>query len=260
MPSTAETRVRPNARLGDHAEGVELGEILRRERHRAELYQREVSAAAGITQARLSKYESGVLAPTWDTFVRVLAALGRQPRIVVEPLDADVDACLADWRTKPRDEWLDDVAPQVPALLRLLEGIEWVATGLLAARLHGAPVPLARFSVDAVVGTQGWERLTRNAMAVPVQVWDPEIEALTVPTSPTELRCAADARAGHLRWLLPGGFETTMRVVTLLTPRCVSVEQAGRRWATLPLDLIADEDAWTSRVLQRLHSRDLPAP
>ena len=234
---------------------MELGEILRRERCRSASYQREVACAAGIAQGRLSRYESGAAIPSWDTFVRVLAALGRQPRIVVEPLDADVDTCIDERLSTSREQWLDDVANNLPALLRLLDGLDWVATRLLAARLHGAPVPLVRFHVDAVVGTHGWEQLVRNAMAVPGQVWDPEIESLTVPTSPTVLRCAADARAGHLRWLLPGGFETRMRIATMLTPRCVAVQVAGRRWLAAPLDLIADDDPWTNRVLERLSSR-----
>ena len=180
--------------------------------------QREVARAAGMSQDRLSRYESGAVMPSWTAFVRVLAALEKQPRIVVEPLDRDIDAAIDRLRASPSEQWLDDVAAPLSMLLYLLDGLSWAAGGPFAARLHGAPVHLPSLDVDVVLGTQDWSQLNRRALDAAVQLRHPEDGTVGAPLSPTPLREAADAGAGHLEWVGPGRTILRMRVVTRLSP------------------------------------------
>lgn len=240
----------------DHAEEVDtLGQVLRRERYRRELLQREVGRAAGIGPERLSRYESGVAVPSWSTFVRLLAAMGSQPRIVVEPLDGDVDGFIDRMNATPSADWLYDVELVLTPLLRLLDGLSWTATRLFAARLHGAPVPLSRLDVDVVIAPKHWDQLTRNAMSAGIPLRGSGADLDRVPSSPTFLRSTADAAADQLEWLLSDQHLLRMRVVRMLSPRCVLVQRGATAWPTVPLDMIASDDPWTSRVLARLRER-----
>jgi len=66
-------------------------EILRRERERLLLTQRELAQRSGVSQSAISRYEHGDAVLGWDAFRTLLAGMGQQPRIELEQLDADVD-------------------------------------------------------------------------------------------------------------------------------------------------------------------------
>ena len=86
-----------------------LGAILRRERDRRLWTQDRVAEACGVTRQQLSRYETGAATPSWETFRRVLAVFGVQPRISLERLDADVLAAIARQQRRPPSDWLSDV-------------------------------------------------------------------------------------------------------------------------------------------------------
>lgn len=147
----------------------ELGKILRRERAKRRWAQDRLAQTCGITRQQLSRYETGVATPSWAVFHRILAAYGKQPRVVLEPLDADVVAEIERLRRQPRERWLVDVGPAADKLHRLLEGLEWRATGLLAARLLGTPAPLPDWRPRYC-----WPRTAGNAQAGWLELWDPD--------------------------------------------------------------------------------------
>src|SRR6266540_205218 len=63
-----------------------LGRVIAAERSRWLLPQRVVARRSGVHQSNLSAYERGRLAPGWDVFVRILAAMDRRPVLRTEPL------------------------------------------------------------------------------------------------------------------------------------------------------------------------------
>jgi transcriptional regulator with XRE-family HTH domain len=64
-----------------------LGQILADERFRFLMLQRSVAARSGVRQSSISAYERGRATPTWDVFVKILAAMDRRAVIRTEPLD-----------------------------------------------------------------------------------------------------------------------------------------------------------------------------
>lgn len=102
-----------------------LGRILLNARDKHGWSQERLAAACGLQRQQLSRYETGVVTPTWAVFNRILAALRVQPRIELEPLDADIIAAIERQRRKPRERWLSDVGFAAGMLHRLLDGLEW---------------------------------------------------------------------------------------------------------------------------------------
>lgn len=60
---------------------MNLGALLRDHREEAGLSQRALARRAGITQAALSRIESGSSAPNWETVCALLLAMGYQPEL-----------------------------------------------------------------------------------------------------------------------------------------------------------------------------------
>jgi DNA-binding XRE family transcriptional regulator len=59
--------------------GLGFGNVLRRLRLRAGLSQKNLAAAAGVTQQCVSRLETGCGQPNWNTARRLASALGTDP-------------------------------------------------------------------------------------------------------------------------------------------------------------------------------------
>lgn len=66
---------------------MDVGATLRSARRAAGLTQRALAARAGTSHPTLSAYEAGVKVPRADTFVRILAAAGRDVTVEVRPFE-----------------------------------------------------------------------------------------------------------------------------------------------------------------------------
>jgi transcriptional regulator with XRE-family HTH domain len=240
-----------------------LGEILRRERLRRVWFQDEVASACGVRRQQLSRYETGAAEPSWAAFRRVLAAFGLQPRIELEPLDADVVAAIERQRRRPPEDWLADVAYAASSLHKLVSGLDWQATGLLAIRLLGAPTPLAELEVEVALDDAGWSRLVDNAQAGWMQVCVPETSYTAYPIDPEHLRRLCAEGDGMLRWLAVDGRLVT-RVVDRIEGQPVRAEVDGVSWRVAGVDRLDFDDPWMARVLRQLRrhrkSDDSPGP
>jgi transcriptional regulator with XRE-family HTH domain len=241
----------------DQTRGMDqLGRILRRERSTRMWPQEKLAQACGVDRQQLSRYETGAATPTWATFVRVLAAFGLQPRIELDPLDADVAAAIERQRRQPAERWLADVPFSVRTLHKLLAGLEWHASGLLAVRLLGAPAPLSELEAMVVLDDDaGWERLVQNARKGRTEVWDPDDWCTGVPIDVPDLRRVSAAGGDRLHWV---GIEVglTVRVVSELPAHGVTTQVGEWSWRVLGLDWIDVDDPWTKRVLDFIRRRN----
>jgi transcriptional regulator with XRE-family HTH domain len=61
--------------------------LVTRARIRAGMSQRELAEAAGVAQSTIARIESGVADPAFSTIERILAAVGLEMRIRIEPTD-----------------------------------------------------------------------------------------------------------------------------------------------------------------------------
>ena len=92
-----------------------------------------------MSQAGLSRIETGRRSVSWSTLVRLLADLDLQPVLGSEPVGANLDRLIDIDRARPALDWWDDLLDG-PMLLRMLHELPLTADGSLAARLLGLPV------------------------------------------------------------------------------------------------------------------------
>lgn len=228
----------------------ELGWLLREERRRRLWTQQKVADDCGLSRQQLSRYETGATEPTWAVFRRILAAYRLQPRIELEPLDADVVAAIERQRSRPPEIWLSDVGRAVDSLYRLLDGLPWQATGLLALRLLGAPTPLGKLEVEVALDNAGWERLVENAWDARLRVWSPDERTDALPIDATGLRRICDAGRGTLRWPESEAW-LALRVVERLGGG-IRADVGGRTWPVVSADRLEFDDPWSTRVLEQI--------
>ncbi len=79
----------------------QLGDILLRQRDVRGWTQERLAKACGVSRQQLNRYETGTAVPSWAVFKRILAVFRLQPRIELEPLDADVIAEIERQRRQP---------------------------------------------------------------------------------------------------------------------------------------------------------------
>jgi transcriptional regulator with XRE-family HTH domain len=86
---------------------VEPGRIIRERRLANGLTQDQLALRAGSTQAAISRLERGDVSPTFETFERLLAAMGEEPLLEVSRFQGHYDqARLASLRARPPAERL----------------------------------------------------------------------------------------------------------------------------------------------------------
>ncbi|MGW5560444.1 helix-turn-helix domain-containing protein [Micromonospora sp. NPDC003944] len=127
-----------------------LGAAIRQQRQSRELSQTELAELAGISQASVARIEGGDRGPSIAMLELLLAAMGVQLVVGVEPLDAHLDARIDDLAARPIAERIDELG--LDDLLDELADLPQAITGGTAALLQGAPVP-----VDALEIALRWQ-------------------------------------------------------------------------------------------------------
>lgn len=263
-----------------------LGHIVRNARWEAGLTQDLMASRAGVSRAMLARIESGSRNPSLPMLERLLAVAGKQVRIELEPLDADVRRAIAEHRAA-------DAPPATVTALHQLAGYsDWPALlpavphrfeGLAAASLLGAPVPVESIEVALadVPATWRWltERLTelavrvtptgcRNPMGIGGVPHRSELARL-----PDDVAAARVERAMHLlreqvlgecsdrRLTVTGPFDDPRASVRLVDAdqikNAVPVETEVGTLRAQPRDEIQAADGRTARVLAVLRE-ELP--
>lgn len=107
-------RYRTRSRMVDHA-GMSsrlvtlLGSTVRRQGESRELSQRRLAELAGVSQAAVARIERGDRSPSVPVLERLLAAMDLQLAVTVEPLDAQLDARMAELAARPLADRIDDL-------------------------------------------------------------------------------------------------------------------------------------------------------
>lgn len=128
------------------------GGAIRAARERRGVSQRGLAVRAGTSQGYISQVERGEVSPSVEAVARLLACLGEEGRIVVEPMapvDVPPGADAAELRPGP--------------MLSALAGrdVELVLVGALAARAHGVVLGAAAVEVTLDPAPANQQRLTR---------------------------------------------------------------------------------------------------
>ena len=222
-----------------------VGELLRTRRMTAEMSQYELARAAGTTQQYVSRTEAGLNAPTTRMLERLFAVLGWQLRPELEPLDADIDAAIAEAEAQSAED-IGLVVDDLFALLRIAGDLPHLVDGALAARLQGVALPVRR-SYTLAVAEADLDVLSRWIFSVPNCLrYDERWGSYTnYDIDP--------ARPGPLRWRTPLA-ELSVRLLPEL-PEPVVVRSGQRDLRLRPLVDIAIDDLLVTHFLRRRRRR-----
>jgi transcriptional regulator with XRE-family HTH domain len=113
---------------------------VRTQREQHGLTQQQLADRAGVNQATVARIERGRQAPSLPMLETLLAALDAQLALSVEPLDAHLDAAIAEIADRGMAERIADAG--IAKVVDRLPDIPYVVTGSTAALLQGAPVPV----------------------------------------------------------------------------------------------------------------------
>ncbi|HEX7745189.1 MAG TPA: helix-turn-helix transcriptional regulator [Micromonosporaceae bacterium] len=117
-----------------------VGSVVRSQREQHGLTQRQLADRAGVDQATVARIERGRQAASLPMLETLLAALDAQLAISVEPLDAHLDAAIAEIAGCGIADRIADTG--IAKVVDRLPDIPYVITGPTAALLQGAPVPV----------------------------------------------------------------------------------------------------------------------
>ncbi|MFE9688463.1 helix-turn-helix transcriptional regulator [Micromonospora sp. NPDC005806] len=225
----------------------QIATTIRHERDRRELTQQALADLIGLSQGTVAHVERGDRLPSLPMVERLLAALGRQLRIEVEPLDSHLDAALDALAEGSGVERI-----RVLGLDRMLDALgelPYVLTGSTAALLQGAPLP-----VDAVEVAVRWRdspRFTAFLQQAYAQRWNARWEEWG------GLRVEPEERGEH-RWQTRYG-ELRARMCDEL-PEPVEVRHGDRSYPVEPLIRVELTDPHTAELLRRHRQRLAPGP
>jgi transcriptional regulator with XRE-family HTH domain len=222
-----------------------IGRLLRTERERASLTQEALAYRAGASQQCVSRFETGVTAPTTTMVDRLFAALGQQVRLDLEPLNADLDDQIA--RAKNSDGALVAVMlHDLRFLLRKTPDLRYLIDGELAAALHGVPIRPSRY--DLAVADRDLDEFADWLCSLP--------NCLRFSERWRDYRgYDIDPRhAGPLRWRTPFG-ELCARLLPEL-PAGVPVCVDGWEVPVRPLFDVERDEPQIARILARVRSAE----
>jgi transcriptional regulator with XRE-family HTH domain len=215
-----------------------VGALVRRERQVRGVTQVRLAGRAGVSQGELARIERGDRAGSLRTVERLLAELGLQLRIGVEPLDAHVDAELERLGGVPLADRLDEL--RLDRLLDSLGDLPLALDGPTAALLQGAALP--GHHVHLVVTWDSADRFTEWLEAQYGHRWHEAWQAYGyVPLDPRG--------PGAHRWRTRHG-EVVVRFVDVL-PATLEVRHRERGYPVVPIADIVVEDARTAELLDR---------
>lgn len=219
-----------------------VGTALRRQRELHRLTQQELADRAGTSQATVARIERGDRVPSLPMLETLFAALDVQLAVTVEPLDAHLDARMADLGSRSIVERI--AGTDIDRVMDALSDIPYVFDGSTAALLHGAPVP-----VDAVHLTLRWQEVdafTTWLTRTYAHRWNAKWQQFGY--------LALDPREpGEPRWeTVAGEIRATMCEEL---PRAVEVRHGQRVYPAVPLADVEVADPVTADLLQRYRDR-----
>jgi predicted transcriptional regulator len=141
-----------------------LGRLIYRTRQQTVTLQRMLTRRSGVCQSSISAYEQGRVEPTWNTFVRLLAAMDRRPSIDVVPVDPPPSPDRVAFLLDCLDEAIREI-------LTLLEGTPYRFERAVAAHLLGRKTTPKIIKLSAVgdiedVSQRALDRLGREVLTI----------------------------------------------------------------------------------------------
>jgi transcriptional regulator with XRE-family HTH domain len=226
-----------------------VGVVLCAERNRANLSQAQFAERVGVSQQRLSRIERGTVSVSLVTVQGIFAKLGKQLRVEVVPLRADMDVDIDRGLALTNEDRAVEFGRH-RILLRTLGDIPFAVTGLLAAFAQGAPT-VGPPSIDIVIARSNLDELAAAMEKSSCRRWSAKWDDWGFG--------ASDPREpGVPRWLI-GRSDTRLQFVDEL-PQTIEVSVGEHRLRVVPIAEIEREDPWLHRLMSRWRDRSGPIP
>ena len=233
---------------------MEIATLIKQARQDAKITQKELGRRLGRSRESISQLEAGVRTPSFASLQEILAALGMQARMELEPLDADVRQQIVEHRHDP----------DLPGRVWIaVEGIEDLADldlrveGLAAAALLGAPVTAGDPQIAVANTERSTEWLADKLRRDRIRLRPPSWLGHAWPSTPQEAYdlIKTECPGG---WIMVRGFfgETPVRFAPAEdVARHVLVENGERPIPVQPLHEIETTDRNAARVLRLLREQ-----
>ena len=219
-----------------------LGTMLRRQRELHQLTQRQLAELAGASQAAVARIERGDRTASVPMIERLLAALGSQLTIGVEPLDAHIDAQLAELAARPLADRI--AATDLDRAVDRLGDLPFVLTGCTAAMIQGAPVPAA--ATEIAVAWRDADAFTDWLTRRYAHRWNAKWQEFGyLRLDPRE--------PGEHRWRTIVGEIRAVMCDEL--PESIEVRHGDRSYRVVPLPQVEIDDERTAALLRRHRER-----
>lgn len=223
---------------------AELARVLCDARLRRHLSQTDLAAASGVSQTRISSYETACRNPSLDDVDRLFAALGVQLRLELEPLWDEFDAACDEMSAIPPADRLSRVRSGVEYIVDWLAAADPIIDGEVAALLQGVPLAprIAAFTITA----DRLDALATSMERYPPHRWNERTRDYVYEGRDPRL-------PGPMRWnSLYGEFTVT---VVPARPGSIGLMIDGREYAVRPLHDVEASDPAAARLIARVRAR-----
>jgi transcriptional regulator with XRE-family HTH domain len=258
--------MRLRAGPGDTASRV--GSLIRDAREDRRLTLEQLAAASGICVSTLSMVERAKRHITLGAVDRVLAAMGLQLHVDTQPLWGEIDAKISEMAAISLSARIEAWPIELTSFVSWFAETAYMADGLMAAALQGAPVPVDAFEIAVLDDEDSLDELMFLLGEMHVRRWVEQwrdwdgttVDPRDAESPPARYRCLhGELRVRLVRALEPTMFVELRDLSTSGTPpsslrRKVPV-LTEVRLPVVPLAEIETSDGWARRVLQRMRAQ-----
>lgn len=245
-----------------------VGKLIRDAREDRSLTLEQLAAEAGISVTSLSMVERARRAITFGMAEKIFAAMGLRLHMETQPMWEDIDTAIMEMAGSPLSARIGAWKIEFTSFVSWFAGTEYMADGLMAAALQGAPVPVDAFEILVADDDDSLDELIflLNQMRARRWVqkwrdWDGSfVDPRDTEGGPARYQCIhGEFRIRLTRTLSPSVW---VEVDDLPTPAVPPISLLRKipvltqaKIATVPLAEIEAGDGYARRVLQRVRSQ-----
>lgn len=255
-------------RVGTGDTASRVGSLIRAAREDRRLTLEQLAVASGICASTLSMAERAKRPITLGAVDRVLAAMGLQLHVDTQPLWGEIDAKISEMAAISLSARIEAWPIEFTSFVSWFAETAYMADGLMAAGLQGAPVPVDAFEIAVLDDEDFLDELMFLLGEMHVRRWVEQwrdwdgttVDPRDAQSPPARYRCLH----GELRVRLVPVLEPTMFVeLSDLSTSGIPPSSLRRkvpvltevRLPVVPLADIETSDGWAHRVLQRMRAQ-----